>query len=106
MAPPGACRPRGIRRLDRRRNRPPGGLQGHRDREGPAASHPRTTEELTFKFRPPDRVPWMADADEALASVLDAGGRIQVEMHAYPGGRRFTFADPWGNILGVYQPLE
>jgi len=47
-----------------------------------------------------------ADADEALASVLDAGGRIQVEMHAYPGGRRFTFADPWGNILGVYQPLE
>ena len=29
-----------------------------------------------------------------------------VELHEYPGGRRFTFADPWGNILGVYQPLE
>ena len=46
------------------------------------------------------------DAEETLASVLAAGGRIQVELHDYPGGRRFTFADPSGNILGVYQPLE
>src|SRR3954452_5914105 len=44
------------------------------------------------------------DADAALASVLAAGGRIQAELHDYPGGRRFTFTDPWGNILGVYQP--
>jgi predicted enzyme related to lactoylglutathione lyase len=46
------------------------------------------------------------DADDTLAKVLDAGGRIQVEMHDYPGGRRFTFADPSGNILGVYEPAE
>lgn len=46
------------------------------------------------------------NADDTLASVLDAGGRIQVEMHDYPGGRRFTFADPSGNILGVYQPVD
>ena len=46
------------------------------------------------------------NADDTLARVLDAGGSIQVEMHDYPGGRRFTFADPSGNILGVYQPLE
>jgi len=46
------------------------------------------------------------NADDTLRSVLDAGGRVQVEMHEYPGGRRFTFADPFGNILGVYQPLE
>lgn len=46
------------------------------------------------------------NADDTLVTVLDAGGRIQVEMHEYPGGRRFTFADPSGNILGVYQPLE
>jgi hypothetical protein len=46
------------------------------------------------------------DAEEALVSVLGAGGRIEVELHEYPGGRRFTFADPSGNILGVYQPLE
>jgi uncharacterized protein len=46
------------------------------------------------------------NADEALASVLDAGGRVAVAMHDYPGGRRFTFADPWGNILGVYESHE
>ena len=46
------------------------------------------------------------NADDALASVLAAGGRIQVEMHEYPGGRRFTFADPSGNVLGVYEPRE
>jgi predicted enzyme related to lactoylglutathione lyase len=27
-----------------------------------------------------------------------------VELNEYPGGRRFKFADPWGNILGVYEP--
>jgi len=47
-----------------------------------------------------------ADADAALASVQAAGGRISTELHDYPGGRRFTFADPWGNILGVYEPAE
>ena len=46
------------------------------------------------------------DADAALASVLDAGGRIQTPMHDYPGGRRFMFADPSGNVLGVYEPSE
>ena len=46
------------------------------------------------------------DVEAALASVLDAGGRVQVELHEYPGGRRFTFADPSGNILGVYQSAE
>jgi uncharacterized protein len=46
------------------------------------------------------------NADDTLVSVLDAGGRIQVELHEYPGGRRFTFVDPSGNILGVYQPLH
>jgi predicted enzyme related to lactoylglutathione lyase len=46
------------------------------------------------------------DAEADLASVLAAGGRITVELHEYPGGRRFMFADPWGNVLGVYQPLE
>ncbi|HET7026100.1 MAG TPA: VOC family protein [Candidatus Limnocylindrales bacterium] len=46
------------------------------------------------------------DAEASLASVVAAGGRIVVELHEYPGGRRFTFADPWGNVLGVYQPLE
>jgi predicted enzyme related to lactoylglutathione lyase len=46
------------------------------------------------------------DVDAAVASVVAAGGRVVVELHEYPGGRRFTFADPSGNILGVYQPSE
>jgi len=46
------------------------------------------------------------DADAALASVVAAGGRIVVELQPYPGGRRFSFADPSGNVLGVYQPDE
>ena len=46
------------------------------------------------------------DVEGALASVQGAGGRIQVQLHEYPGGRRFTFADPCGNVLGVYQPSE
>jgi uncharacterized protein len=47
-----------------------------------------------------------ADADAALASVLAAGGTITTELHDYPGGRRFLFADPFGNVLGVYEPAE
>ena len=46
------------------------------------------------------------DADASLATVLAAGGRITVELNEYPGGRRFMFADPWGNILGIYEPAE
>ena len=46
------------------------------------------------------------DAERTLAGVLAAGGRIHVQLHDYPGGRRFMFADPWGNVLGAYQPSE
>jgi uncharacterized protein len=46
------------------------------------------------------------DVDAALASVLAAGGRVVDELAPYPGGRRFTFADPSGNVLGVYEPSE
>jgi predicted enzyme related to lactoylglutathione lyase len=46
------------------------------------------------------------DADASLASVLAAGGRLVDELNTYPGGRRFKFADPWGNILGIHEPSE
>ena len=46
------------------------------------------------------------DVEADLANVLAAGGRITVELNEYPGGRRFMFADPWGNVLGVYEPSE
>lgn len=35
------------------------------------------------------------------ALVEAAGGTIR-EHHAFPGGRRFHFADPFGNVLGVW----
>ena len=44
VAAPRARHPRRVRRLDGRRPRPPGGLQGHRAREGPAQGHPRAPE--------------------------------------------------------------
>ena len=46
------------------------------------------------------------DAERELAAVRAAGGRVVLDLYEYPGGRRFTFADPWGNILGVYEPSE
>ena len=45
------------------------------------------------------------DADAAVIAVQNAGGRIVVELHAYPGGRRFTFADPWARPR-VYEPAH
>jgi uncharacterized protein len=46
------------------------------------------------------------DVEQALVAVKAAGGRIVLDLYEYPGGRRFTFADPWGNVLGVYEPAN
>ena len=43
------------------------------------------------------------DVDASLAAVEAAGGRVVTPIEAYPGGRRFTFADPGGTVLGVFQ---
>ncbi len=43
------------------------------------------------------------DVDASLVSVEAAGGRVVTPIEAYPGGRRFTFADPAGTVLGVFQ---
>ncbi len=42
------------------------------------------------------------DLDASLASVREAGGRIVQEPLEFPGGRRFHFADPSGNVLAVW----
>jgi predicted enzyme related to lactoylglutathione lyase len=34
--------------------------------------------------------------------VLSAGGKVVRETFDFPGGRRFHFADPEGNILAVW----
>ena len=35
-------------------------------------------------------------------NVLASGGTITVDIFSFPGGRRFHFADPDGNILAVW----
>ena len=35
-------------------------------------------------------------------AILAEGGAITVATYSFPGGRRFHFADPCGNILGVW----
>ncbi|MBM7807152.1 putative enzyme related to lactoylglutathione lyase [Geodermatophilus bullaregiensis] len=47
-----------------------------------------------------------ADLDASVAAVRRAGGRVVEEPYAFPGGRRFHFADPAGNELGVYSEGE
>ena len=42
------------------------------------------------------------DLEAALDSVVAAGGEVTVPIFPYPGGRRFHFRDPAGNILGVF----
>lgn len=43
------------------------------------------------------------DLSATLAAVEAAGGEIISAPYDYPGGRRFHFVDPSGNVLGVYQ---
>ncbi len=40
------------------------------------------------------------------AAVEAAGGEIVSPPYPYPGGRRFHFADPSGNVLAVYQSAD
>ena len=42
--------------------------------------------------------------EDTLAAVRKAGGKISKEPFAFPGGRRFHFADPSGNELAVWTP--
>ena len=45
----------------------------------------------------------VADLEAAQTMVEAAGGRVTVAIFAFPGGRRFHFADPSGNVLAVMQ---
>ena len=46
------------------------------------------------------------DLEEVLAAVEAAGGRIVKPIRAFPGGRRFHFADPSGNELAVWEAVR
>jgi len=43
------------------------------------------------------------DIEAAFAAVESAGGRVTLPIFAFPGGRRFHFADPDGHELAVMQ---
>ena len=45
---------------------------------------------------------YAADLAGTEKRVVAAGGRITRPVFAFPGGRRFHFADPSGNELGVW----
>ena len=42
------------------------------------------------------------DLDATVRAVEAAGGRVTTAPFEFPGGRRFHFADPDGNQLGVW----
>lgn len=51
---------------------------------------------------PPLPVLFSEDLEKSLDAVVKAGGRIVKPVFAFPGGRRFHFADPAGNELAVW----
>lgn len=45
---------------------------------------------------------YVDDLEAAQARVVEAGGIVTRAIFTFPGGRRFHFADPSGNELGVW----
>ena len=56
----------------------------------------------TASGSPPLIILKSTDLDATLASVEAAGAEIVAPIFEFPGGRRFHFRDPAGNILGVW----
>jgi uncharacterized protein len=42
------------------------------------------------------------DLERSVEAITAAGGTIREPIYAFPGGRRFHFADPAGNELAVW----
>ena len=51
---------------------------------------------------PPLVILYADDLDAAEAAMLAAGGEIVVPQYDFPGGRRFHFREPGGNVLAVW----
>jgi len=45
---------------------------------------------------------YATDLEAVEAAVRGAGGRVVEPIFSFPGGRRFHFADPSGNVLAVW----
>lgn len=50
----------------------------------------------------PLAVIYSTELETAYRAVIAAGGAIVQEIFSFPGGRRFHFRDPAGNILAVW----
>jgi predicted enzyme related to lactoylglutathione lyase len=48
---------------------------------------------------------YAVDLEAMEKAVRDAGGRIVEPIFAFPGGRRFHFADPSGYVLAVWSDV-
>lgn len=42
------------------------------------------------------------DLDTCKKNIIEASGKISVDIFSFPGGRRFHFVDPSGNELAVW----
>jgi predicted enzyme related to lactoylglutathione lyase len=47
-------------------------------------------------------VTYAVDLEETRAKLIVHGGSICRQTFSFPGGRRFHFSDPSGNVLGVW----
>jgi hypothetical protein len=72
---------------------------GIRGPEGEVGGFRRVTE---MRSGGPLVVLFSTDLDASLRRVRAAGGTIVKDPFAFPGGRRFHFADPSGNELAVW----
>ncbi len=54
--------------------------------------------------QPPLAVFDVDELDQARVEIEAAGGRVTVEPFDFPGGRRFHFAEPSGNVLALWTP--
>lgn len=46
------------------------------------------------------------DLEQTRDQILASGGRLLKDIFAFPGGRRFHFADPNGNELAVWSIVD
>jgi predicted enzyme related to lactoylglutathione lyase len=60
------------------------------------------TTEATVSHAGPLVVLYSDNLEATLRTVQAHGGSIEKEIFAFPGGRRFHFADPDGNLLAVW----
>lgn len=54
----------------------------------------------------PAMVRYALDLEAVAADSVAYGGAIVKEFFTFPGGRRFHFADPCGNVLAVWNDQE